>query len=186
MWFSARAVSTNGEVESARHFDRCRDAFDGVRELVDRAVRVVVLDRAADGAGGGRAGDRVRGIFRRGPVAVLEVSRHREGGGGIERRDMGGNLVERRAAIEATEREGEAGARRRERAKAERLKDARRAGVPRVRDHERLARMERGEHRPLSSCLLVATIEHNLATPATGMPLGGGLGALVDRDRPSP
>jgi hypothetical protein len=137
------------EVEGAGHFDRRRDALDGVCALVDRAVGVVVLDRAAHGPGLGGAGDRVRGSFRRAAVTVLEVGRHREGSRGIERRDMGRNLVDRHAPVEATKREGEAGARRRERAKAERLEHARRAGVPRVGDDERLARMEGGERHRL-------------------------------------
>jgi hypothetical protein len=81
----------------------------------------------------------MRGILRRGAITVLEVGRHWDGGRGIEGRDMGCNLVDRHASVEAAERECEAGTRRRERAKAERLEYARRAGVPRVRDHERLA-----------------------------------------------
>jgi hypothetical protein len=81
----------------------------------------------------------VRGIFRQGAEAVLEVGRNRKGGRAIERRDVGRNLVDGDAPVKAAEREGEAGARRRERAKAERFEHARGAGVPRVRDHERLA-----------------------------------------------
>jgi hypothetical protein len=108
----------------------------------------------------------VRGILRQAAVTVLEVGRHREGSRGIERRDMGGNLVDRRLAVEATEREGEAGARRRERAKAERLEHARRAGVPRVRDHERLARMERGEHSRF--LFLPARRRHRTTLPRFG------------------
>jgi hypothetical protein len=77
---------------------------------------------------------------------------------------MGRNLVDRRAAVEATEREGEAGARRRERAKAERLEHAGGAGVPGVGDHERLARMERGERRRF---LFLPTQHHASARTAT-------------------
>jgi hypothetical protein len=48
------------------------------------------------------------------------------------------NFVEGRAAVEPAERERESGARGRKRLESERGEDASGAGVPRIRDHERL------------------------------------------------
>ena len=66
------------------------------------------------------------------------------------------HLVERDAAVRAPEREGEAGARGRERLEAERRQYPRRARVPGVGDHERLALVQRAKVRgPYCSCQLL-------------------------------
>src|SRR5205823_2874726 len=101
---------------AARRLDRGLDPLDRVAELVEAALAVVVLDRAADGAGLGGARDGEGGGLRLGAVAVLEVDRDREVGGAIEFRDVRDDLVERDVAVEPAEREREAGARGRERA----------------------------------------------------------------------
>ena len=68
-------------------------------------------------------------------------------------------LVERDLAVAAPERERERRARRRERLEPEPLEHARRAGVPRVGDHERLALVQRAE--------ALAALRWVLMTPAT-------------------
>src|SRR5919198_3573397 len=52
------------------------DALDGVRELVDPPLGIVVLDRAADGPGLRGAANRARRRLGLGSVAVLEVYGH--------------------------------------------------------------------------------------------------------------
>ena len=53
-------------------------SLDGVREVVEAAFGIPVLDRAADGARLGDAGDGQGGLLRAVAVAVLEVDRDRE------------------------------------------------------------------------------------------------------------
>ena len=61
MWFSGPGGEHERPAEPACRLDRGGDALDRVRQLVQMARRVLVLDRAADGAG-------------------LEPPRHRDGG----------------------------------------------------------------------------------------------------------
>src|SRR5439155_16810323 len=63
----------------------------------------------------------------------------------IELADVADDIVQRGAAVPPLQRERETGARRGERVEAERGEDARRAQVPGVRDHERLALVQRPE-----------------------------------------
>src|SRR5439155_10607983 len=58
--------------ESPGRLDRGGDPLDRVVEVVETGVLVVVLDRAADGAGLGDPRDRQRGALRLRAVAVLE------------------------------------------------------------------------------------------------------------------
>jgi hypothetical protein len=123
-----------------------------VRALV-QAAGLPVLDRAADRPGLGRPRDRQRRGLRLGAVAVLEVGRDGQRGRQVERGNVLANLVERDPAVAPAEREREPRARGRQRRKAQRLEHARRAGVPGVRDHERLALVQRAERlrlQPLS------------------------------------
>ena len=117
------------------------DPLGGMAGVVEPAGRVVVLDRAAHGAGLGDPDDRLRGVLRLGAVAVLDVHRDRKIDRVGECAGVRDHLVERRLAVEPTQRERESGARRGERLEPERLHDASRAGVPRVRNEEGLARM---------------------------------------------
>ena len=114
---------------------------------------------------------------------------------------MRDDLVERRAAVEAAEREREAGARGRERLEPERGEHARGAGVPRVRDHERLARVQRLERLRLSVLgsslnahkspppdrdevlLRVVALEHRHEFCTELGPTAGGLGELPRHDQ---
>ena len=112
--------------------------------------RVPVLDRAADGAHLSSLRDRAGRALGLGAVAVLEVDGDREVGGVDECFDVLGDLVERDPSVQAPEREREAGARRRERLEPECREHARRAGVPWIRDHERLSGVELLEaYRPI-------------------------------------
>ena len=146
MWFSARAVSVNGKLELVGGLARRGDA---------RRPR-------ARGSRGGPRGSKssiepptapapaARVIAPRGglglrAVAVLEVDRHRQARRLVERAHVLGELVERDAAVEAAERERERGAGGGQRLEAQRLEHPGRAGVPRVRDHERLALVQRAE-----------------------------------------
>ena len=71
--------------------------------------------------------------------AVLEVGRHRHvGDGGHDRGGVGDRLVAGHPAVEAAERGGEAAAGGGQRLEAERREQLGRAGVPRVRDQQRL------------------------------------------------
>src|SRR5439155_18545463 len=98
-----------------------------------------------------------------GAVIVLEVDRDWEFGGAVLCRRVRDDLVERHVAVEPPEREGEARARGRERLEPERRQYPRRAGVPRVRDHERRARVERLERAGL---LLLAPHQTSLCCVA--------------------
>jgi hypothetical protein len=133
------------EAESVRRLRGGGDPVRRVTRLVQEAVRVVVLDRAADCACLGDARDRTCAARRIGAVAVLEIDRDRKLRRAVEHGGVLDHLVERHAAVEPAEREGEAGARRRERPEAEGGQHPRGAGVPRVRDHERLTGVERRE-----------------------------------------
>jgi len=108
-----------GEVESASCFAGRGDALGGVLAAVDRAVGVVVLDRAADGAGLGGADNRRCGVFGVWPVAVFEVDRDRKARGSIELSCVLERLLEGGAAVDAAERERKPGAGRRQRSEAE-------------------------------------------------------------------
>ena len=63
MWFPARAVSVNGKSSRLRRLDGGCDPLDRMREAVEPAVSVPVLDRAADCAGLGYPGHRKGGVF---------------------------------------------------------------------------------------------------------------------------
>jgi len=63
------------ETETASGLRRRGDPLGSVLQFVKPTAGVVVLDRAADGAGLGRSHDRTRGIGRIGAVAILEVDR---------------------------------------------------------------------------------------------------------------
>ena len=139
------------ERQRAHRLDRGGHALGRVLQIVEPAGGIPVLDRAADRADFGNTADRLRCRLGLGAVAVLQVGRDGEIGRRRQRRDVRGDLVERRAPVRPRQREREAGARRRERLEAERLEHARRARVPRVRDHERLARVERPKRLGLLS-----------------------------------
>src|SRR5204862_2475549 len=111
-------------------FDRGRDAFDAVAEVVDVPSRVVVLDGATDRAGLRHAMDCEGGLFRLRSVAVLEIDGEREFCCLHQRVHVADDLVEGDAAVAAAKREGEAGARGRESSEAEGLERARRACIP--------------------------------------------------------
>jgi hypothetical protein len=81
-------------------------------------------------------------------------------GRGGQARDVLGDLVERRAAIPATEREGEARARRGEGLEPERLEDAPGADVPRVGDDERVALVEGAERDALVGLACLIGVGH--------------------------
>ena len=80
-----------------------------------------------------------------GPVAVLQVHRHRQLGRAIELRCVLDDLVERHLAVLAPEPLGVAGAGRSQRLEAESVETDRGVDVPRVREDERLAGVERAE-----------------------------------------
>src|SRR5439155_12864937 len=130
------------EVESPGRFAGRGDALGGVLAAVDRAVGVLVLDRAADGAGLGGADNRRCGVFGVSPVAVFEVDRDRKARGSIELSCVLERLLEGGAAVQSAEREREPGARRCQRFEAESCEDLCRARVPGVGDDERLAFVE--------------------------------------------
>ena len=85
MWFSARAVSVNGN-RAPRRLDGRGDPLDGVSELVDPAGRGRSPRSSRRRRPPPRPGDRVRRVLGRGAVAVLEVDRDREVGRLVERR----------------------------------------------------------------------------------------------------
>src|SRR5688572_11718430 len=125
--------------------DRGLDPLDRLPEVVDRVglVAARVLDRTAHGPGGGGQADRLGDVAGRGTEAVLQVGRDGERARAGDRPHVLDRLVARDLALRvlAGEREGEPGARRRQRRKAEALEDARRAGVPRIGDDERARRV---------------------------------------------
>ena len=164
MWFSARAVNVNGPGEAARRFHGCRDALDGMRELVEVTGGIPVLDRTADGAGLGDTSHGLGGVLGLGAEPVLQVDGDGQVDRARERPDVLHDLVERHVPVQAPEREGKAGARRRERVEAERFEHTRRARVPRVRDHERRALVERPE--PGRAVFLART--HSATLPDSG------------------
>ena len=133
------------EGERACGLDRRGDARDRMRRLVEVAGRVPVLDRAADRPDLRDARDRTCCVLGRGAVAVLEVDGDGKPGRGVEGSGVRDDLVQGDAPVETAEREGEPGARRRERLEAEGLEHPGGPGIPRVRDDERLARVERAE-----------------------------------------
>lgn len=118
-------------------------ALHGASEFVDPAVALVVLDRASHGAGLGSAGDHLGGVLGVGSVPVLEIGRNREARSSIYRSDVIEYVFERGTAVEAPERKREAGTRTRERFEPECLEDPGRAGIPGVRNKERLALVQR-------------------------------------------
>jgi hypothetical protein len=63
-------------------------------EVVDVDARVPVLDRGADGAGLGDAGERQSGALRIGAVAVLEIDRDGKVGRPIERGGVLDDLIQ--------------------------------------------------------------------------------------------
>ena len=133
------------EVERPRRVHRRRHPLDCVVEVVDAAFGVVVLDRAADRAGLGGAGDRARGVLGRRAVAVLEVGRDRQVGRPVELRDVGGDLVEGEDLVRPPEPEAEPGAGGGERLEAEARQQLGGPRVPGVGDHERLALVQSAE-----------------------------------------
>src|SRR4051812_39308088 len=137
------------EAECASGLRRCRDAFRRMVAVIQLSRRVVILDRAADRSCLGDAGDRRCGCRGLVPVAVLEIHGDRQLRGLVERGDVRRDLIERHLAVAAAEREGKARARGRERLEPERREHPRRAGVPGIRDHERLALMQGNEPRRL-------------------------------------
>jgi hypothetical protein len=110
MWFSARAVSSERELQASSRLDRRRDAFRGVPDAVEVAGGIVVLNRAPDRPCRRYAGDGKGSALRRSPVAVLQVNRHRKLSGPVERGRVIGHFVQRDMAVEAPEGEGEASA----------------------------------------------------------------------------
>ena len=92
-WFSARAVSTIGIALVGRRGGG-RDPLGGRCDRVDPAgCGVVVLDRAAGGAGRGQQPHRLGDAGRVGGEAALAVDRERHVGGGGEAGDVGDELV---------------------------------------------------------------------------------------------
>jgi hypothetical protein len=118
------------------------DAGGGDVERVDGRVGPArrVLDRAAGEARRGGEADGLRDRLGRVGEAVLEVGAHRHRDRPGDRRGVGERLVAGDGVVEAAERRREAAARRRERLEPERLEQARRAEVPRVRQQERAPR----------------------------------------------
>ena len=133
------------EAEAAGRLDGGGDPLDRLVEVVEAPRGVVVLDRAADRARLGGAGDARRGVARLGAVAVLEVDGDRQVRRRVEQAHVGDDLVERGVAVRAPEREREPGARRRERLEPERREDLGGPRVPRVGDDERVALVQRTE-----------------------------------------
>ena len=128
MWFSARAVSTRwtrpacaASAAAAIRATACR----GRRS--DRPVASVVLDRAAGEAGLDRQAHRLGDAVGIVGVAVLEIGRERQVGGGGELGRVRQCLVAGDGAVEAPERRREAAARRGQRLKAERAQQPGRA-----------------------------------------------------------
>ena len=128
--------------------------------LVEGTARVEVLDRATHRAGIGHAGDRKSDALRRGPVAVLQIDRDREIRRQVERGRVRDHLVERDVAVPASEREREPGAGGREGPEPERGQHAGGTRVPRVRDDERLAGVQRAERRGLLA--LPTSLRHSI------------------------
>src|SRR5205823_14904254 len=114
------------------------DALDGELELVDPFVCLPVLDRAPYGAG---LADPLHGecrALRLRAVPVLEVDRQRQRGRAREDRRMLDDLVQARRPVPAAEGERKARARGSEGLETESGEHPGRAGVPGVRDYERL------------------------------------------------
>ena len=143
-------LGTGGDDEAAvagvGDLDRGSHALCRRRRLVERIVGPAgeVLDREPGEPGTDGECGRLRDA--RGVVgeAVLEIGRHREVGG---RHDGGGvrdRLVAGHGAVEATERAGEATARRGQRLEAERRQELRRARIPGVRQQERVRPLVQG------------------------------------------
>ena len=127
-----------------------RDPLGGRCDRVDPPGRgVVVLDRAAGGAGAGQQAHGLGDSGRIGGEAALAVDRERQVGGGGEAGDVGDELVARDGLVVSPQRPREPGARRRERRKAAPGEQAGRALVPRVGHHEdALLRVQLPEPRP--------------------------------------
>ena len=164
------------EVEAARGSDGRRDPLHRHLERVQLAP-VVVLDRGADRAGAGDAGDGARDVLRRGPVSVLEVDRDRQARRPIERAGVLDDLVEGRGAVAPAQREGEPRARARQRLESQARQDLGRAGIPRVGDDERVTVVQRTE----VGALLVLCRWHASHDARTDCGRAGGPGA-----RPGP
>jgi hypothetical protein len=73
------------------------------------------------------------------PAAGLKIDGDRELGPAVQLGPVLDDLLERHVSVGMAERLREARARARERLEAERGQDTCRAGIPRVRDHERIA-----------------------------------------------
>ncbi len=128
---------------------RCRDALDREGLIVERLVLVAarILDRQPGDAGRDAALHVGRDPFRLMGVARLEVGVHRQLGRGDDLGDVAERHVDGDGPVHVRQRlrEGEARARRRQRLEAETAQIARRADVPRVRDHEAAALVELAE-----------------------------------------
>jgi hypothetical protein len=129
------------EHERLGGFSGRRDPFGRVGDVVQPSARVVVLDRAARCTRVGRAGDGKRGVLGLRAVAVLQVDRDGQVRRAVDEGRVGDHLVQRDVTVGAPEREREPGAGGRERLEAEPRQHLRRAGVPGIRDDERLARV---------------------------------------------
>ena len=140
-----------------------------MRELIEVPGGIPVLDRTADRAGLGDTSHGRSGLLGLGAEPVLQVDGDRQVDRTRKRRDVLHDLVERHVPVQAPEREGKAGARRRQRIEAERFEHARRSRVPRIRDHEGSAGVERLKTgRPL---FLRAHDTRLCQTLARGMPV---------------
>ena len=128
---------------------RCRDTLDREGLIVERLVLVAarILDRQPGDAGRDAALHVGRDAFRLMGVARLEIGVHRQLGRGDDLGDVAERHVDGDGPVHVRQRlrEGEARARRRQRLEAETAQIARRAGVPRVRDHEAAALVELAE-----------------------------------------
>jgi hypothetical protein len=104
------------EGEGAGRRRRCRDAFDGLLEVVDRFLVPAgrVFDRGADQTDFRCQANRLGCRFRRIAITVLEIRRDREIRGIHDRQGVGERIVasHRPVAIAAPERERETCARR--------------------------------------------------------------------------
>src|SRR5215472_3196306 len=109
--FGARG-EREGKRQRASGFHRSGNAFDGKREIVDRAALIAagIFHGAADNAGGSRKTNGLRDYFRIVAEAILEISGDGQVGCVGDHATMRERLVARHRAVAAAKGEGKAGA----------------------------------------------------------------------------
>ncbi|CDX26362.1 hypothetical protein MPLB_780026 [Mesorhizobium sp. ORS 3324] len=119
-------------LEGARRFGGRCDAFDRMREIIDRIVGVagMVLDRAAGKAGGLGCEDGFGGLLGAVALAAFEICRDRKIGRCRHLAAMVDHRLERHGTVWQAAREGKAGAGRGQRLEAEGGQKLGRADIP--------------------------------------------------------